>query len=265
MRIEEIANAAGVSAASANRFARALGFEGYPQFRSAMMSEFEATLAPVERLRDALTSPATAHDMLLSALETDIENLRATQRSLNSEACNQAVGSLVQAKRIFILGFGSSGHLAAQLEYGLNPYLGFVQSLAAAGGSANAARRLHDVGAEDVVVSIAFPRYLRDTVTLTKMARDNGAQVIALTDTPSSPVARLAHIAMHVSAYRRLAANSDAVVLSVIQGLCGAVAHRMPKSAQAASSMTQATLPWLYQETGLSASPQVPVKKRRST
>lgn len=263
MRIEEIAQAAGVSAASANRFARALGFDGYPQFRAAMVREFQATMAPVERLRDALASPASSHDVVLSALETDIDNLRATQRTLTGKACNDAVGALVAARRVYVLGFGSSAQLAAQLEYGLTPYLGDVQSLATAAGPANAARRLHDLGAKDVVVSIAFPRYLRDTVALTRIARDNGARVLALTDTPSSPLARLAHTTLLINAYRRMAANSDAVVLSVIQGLCGAVAHRVAHSAGSAASMTQSTLPWLYQETGqLEPEPAAPNTRR---
>lgn len=248
MRIEEIAQAASVSPATANRFAGALGFGGYPQFRAAMMREFEATLAPVERLKSALASPASSHELILSALETDIDNLRATQHALTGQACNDAVDALVGADRVFVVGFGSSGHLAAQLEYGLNPYLGYVQSLAGAGGPANAARRLYDATARDLVVAIAFPRYLGDTIAVAEQARSSGARVLALTDSASSPLSRLADISLYVHAYRRMAANSDAIVLAVIQGLCGAVAHRAPASAQAAASMTQATLPWLYRD-----------------
>ena len=48
MRIDELASVVGASVASANRFARALGFDGYPQFREALVCGFEATLAPVE-------------------------------------------------------------------------------------------------------------------------------------------------------------------------------------------------------------------------
>ena len=54
MRIDELASAVGASVATANRFARALGFDGYPAFREALVRGFEATIAPVERLRTAL-------------------------------------------------------------------------------------------------------------------------------------------------------------------------------------------------------------------
>ena len=37
MRIDELADAVGASVATANRFARTLGFDGYPAFRSALV------------------------------------------------------------------------------------------------------------------------------------------------------------------------------------------------------------------------------------
>jgi DNA-binding MurR/RpiR family transcriptional regulator len=59
MRIDELASAVGASVATANRFARALGFDGYPAFREALARGFEATIAPLERLQTALESPGS--------------------------------------------------------------------------------------------------------------------------------------------------------------------------------------------------------------
>ena len=53
MRIDELAQAVNASIATANRFAKALGFDGYPAMRAALVRGFEATLGPVERLRSA--------------------------------------------------------------------------------------------------------------------------------------------------------------------------------------------------------------------
>jgi len=52
--IDEFAREAAVSVASANRFARAMGFDGYVQFRSELAKGFESVLAPVASLRDSL-------------------------------------------------------------------------------------------------------------------------------------------------------------------------------------------------------------------
>jgi len=246
MRIDEFAKATGVSNASANRFARALGFDSYPQFRTSLMYEFEATLAPTERLRVSQNARATSHEVMVMSLENDIDNLQTTCRALTPEVCEQAVSALLKAKRIFTLGFGTSGYLASQLEYGLSPYCQAVRSLALIGGTTAAARQLYDLTPQDLVVAIAFPRYINDTILLAKFARQEGACVLALTDGPTSPLAPIADIALYLHTYRHLAANSDAAVLAVIQALCSAVAQRAPKAVPTTTKMTEATLPWLY-------------------
>lgn len=246
MRIDEFARATGVSNASANRFARALGFDSYPQFRSSLMYEFEATLAPTERLRVSQNACSSSHDTILLSLENDIQNLQSTIRSLSAEVCEQAVDALLNAERIYTIGFGTSGYLASQMEYGLSPYCGNTRSLAQLGGTTGAARRLHDLSSRDVVVAIAFPRYINDTITLAKLARNQGACVLVLTDGPTSPLAPLANIALYLHTYRELAANSDAAVLAVIQALCSAVAQRTAQAVHTTTRMTEATLPWLY-------------------
>src|SRR5262249_45033388 len=80
MRIDEFATAVDVSVATANRFARALGFEGYPQFRAELVRGFEATLAPVERLRTELERPSSVAAVMAAALEDGARNLEATAR-----------------------------------------------------------------------------------------------------------------------------------------------------------------------------------------
>src|SRR5258708_2883955 len=69
MMIEELARAAGVSVATANRFARALGIDGYPAFRAELVEAFSATLAPVEKLRAQLRHSASSADIVRASLE----------------------------------------------------------------------------------------------------------------------------------------------------------------------------------------------------
>ncbi len=83
MRIDEFAAAVDMSIATANRFALALGFDGYPQFRAGLLRGFEATLAPVEKLRHELARPATSAEIFAASLNEDIANLDATRRMLD--------------------------------------------------------------------------------------------------------------------------------------------------------------------------------------
>ena len=45
------------------------------------------------------------------------------------------------------------------------------------------------IGKNDILIGISFPRYLTQTVKAFKFAKENGATVIAITDSPASPLA----------------------------------------------------------------------------
>ena len=59
MPIDELAAAVGVSVATANRFARAIGLDGYPMLRAELVRGFEAMLAPIEKMRIKLEKPSS--------------------------------------------------------------------------------------------------------------------------------------------------------------------------------------------------------------
>ena len=77
--IDELAAAVGVSVATANRFARALEFEGYAQFRAALVLGFETALAPVEKLRSKVERSASVAQVCASTLADIQRNIEATR------------------------------------------------------------------------------------------------------------------------------------------------------------------------------------------
>lgn len=245
MTIDEFAAAAGVSVASANRFARALDLPGYPQFRAELARGFEEALAPVEKLRVELAHSATASQIMAAALEEDILNAQRTLQALDADACERAVDIVLNAERVFIIGFGASGFLAGLLQRGLCMHLHSCESLAGPGGVSHAARQMARMTSRDLVIAIAFPRYLADTVTLSKAAQQAGVPVLVLTDKATSPLAPLANVALYTHSARQLSSNSETAALGLIEGLSAAVAHRSKNSIQAAAGVTQSVMPWL--------------------
>ena len=237
MTIDEFAAAVGVSVATANRFARALELPGYPQFRAELARGFEAALEPVEKLRTELAHSASAVQIFAATLEEDIRNAQRNLQGLDAEACEQAVDIILGADRVFIIGFGASGFLAGMLQRGLCMHLHSVESLAGPGG---VSRRPPDVAhdQQDLVIAIAFPRYLADTVTLANAAKQAGVPVLVLTDKPTSPLAPAASVVLYAVSTRQLIPNSETAALGLIEALSAAVAYRAKNSVAAAAGVT---------------------------
>jgi len=244
--IDELAARVGVSVATANRFARALGFDGYAAFRAELMRGFEPLLAPVERLRGNLEQPATVADVFDAALEESHRNIAATRQSLDRASCEAAVQRILAARAVYIVGFGASAWLGGLLQHALDSYCADVRMLATASGATHAARMLARSGPADLVVVISFPRYLSDSIALAHAARGRGAQLLALTDRPTSPLAPLADVVLYAQTATRYRSNCETSVLALIEALGSAVALRAPRAVELAGDMVESVAPWLH-------------------
>lgn len=246
MRVEDLAEIVGVSVPTVNRFARALDFEGYAQFRAALVRDFEAALAPVEKLRAAPDDTGNAANVFADALAQIAQNTERTMRMLSEEECRRAVEAILTARRICIIGLGASAWLGGLLQHRLDSICDDIHSLASVEGAAYAAKALRRLGPGDLAIAIAFPRYLADTILLAKRARETGAAILVLTDSPHSPIAPLADIALYAATESRFFANCEAAVLALIEALAAAVAHASGRSIEAAERLVEAVLPWLH-------------------
>ena len=244
--IDELAATVGVSVATANRFARVLGFDGYARFRAELVRGFEPLVAPVVRLRGNLAQPTTVADVFAMALEESQHNIAATRQALDRASCEAAVARVLGARTVFIAGYGASAWLAGLLQHGLDAYCADVRLLPSMSGVTHGARALSRGGSRDLLVALSFPRYLTDTVALTEIARSHGVGVLALTDRPSSPVAPLADVVLYAQTETRYRPNCETSVLALIEALTSAVALRTPQALRAASGVVHAVMPWLH-------------------
>lgn len=243
--VAELAERVGVSVATANRFARALGYEGYAQFRAALVLGFEGAMTPVEKLRGDLEQPADPGSVVDATLVAIGRNIEATRSGLDAEACGRAVAAIHAARRVYVFGFGSASWPAGLLARHLDLTRQDIHFLATIEGPAFAARILRRLGPEDLVIVLGTPRYFADTVQLAGQARDSGATVLALTDGPHSPIAARASITLFARTDSGYFAASEASLVALVEALASAVAHASGELVAAATRLTESVLPWL--------------------
>ncbi|QNP47395.1 MurR/RpiR family transcriptional regulator [Diaphorobacter aerolatus] len=246
MPVDELADQVGVSIATANRFARAIGLDGYSMLRAELVRGFEAMLAPVEKMRARLEKPGSVHDAFVAALEESQRNVAATREMLVPASCEAAVHEILGARRVYVVGFGSSGWLSGMLHRYLESHCENVHLLTSVAGSSHGARLMPRMKTTDLLIAICFPRYITDTILLAQTARERGVRVLALTDGPQSPIAAFADCCLYAQTENYYAANSEASILALIEALASAVALQANESVQSAAQMTESVLPWLH-------------------
>ena len=254
--IEELAAQTGISTATLSRFARTLGFGGYAALRSGIAEALQVALQPVfhpvEKLRGALErgDPAVpqTNPVVAESLQSTLDNLGATANGLDSARLASMAASILEAQTVFTLGFGLSAHLAAMLSLHLQPFCRQVINVVEFGGTEVAAGRLMNIGPSDLLVAISFPRYASDALTLTRYARDRGAQVIVITDSMASPLVADAQSTLLASASHPVMSSSNAAAMLVIEALVTSLMLSGNDHVRQAEKLTEAISGYLYSE-----------------
>ncbi|MBY0610805.1 MAG: MurR/RpiR family transcriptional regulator [Beijerinckiaceae bacterium] len=244
--IEEFALNVGVSTASLSRFARAIGFKGYPDLRSALAQTLRDSLHPVEKLRQTFLRGSGAQAAFSDGLSATLANIEGTAEGLRSMDLETIVSRLGAARTIYVMGFGLSSHLAALLSLNLQPFFNHLVNVVQYGGTEVAAGRLATVGKDDLLISISFPRYARDAIDLTRYARDRKAHVVAITDSPASPLARLCDDLLIAPSAHPVISSSCAPALVLIEALVTAFMASNAENVTHATKLTDAIANYIY-------------------
>ena len=244
LSIHAVSEELGISSASANRFAKTLGFAGYHEFRGELIRGFEPMLEPVARLGAALQRARSGPDIVRASLEDTVHNIQATIRQLSTQAVDEATRRIVSAQHCFVIGFDGTGPLAALLASGLDLYRRNVSS-SSHGNMLDASRKLFRFGPKDVVIAIAFRRYLKATIDLARAAHEHGIPVIAITDGPRSPLARFADTVVYAHAETEYNVVSNATILALLEAIVMSVARQSKTAVDDAERFAAFSRPWM--------------------
>jgi DNA-binding MurR/RpiR family transcriptional regulator len=185
----------GVSDATVVRFSNALGISGYPELQRILQSWLKVKFTPSEKLKS--TSTGRQNRIYAEIFKTNLENLMKTQQEIEDSKIDDAIEALNGAKRVFVLGLRRSHSIAFHLYYNLSHILDNVVLISTSYGLPY--DQIVEIGKQDVLVSVSFPRYAKGTAEITRAAKQRGASIIAITDHPLSPIGRIADVSLQVS------------------------------------------------------------------
>ncbi|MCT9845702.1 MULTISPECIES: MurR/RpiR family transcriptional regulator [Leclercia] len=175
--ITELARESETSEASVTRLCRTLGCKGYTEFKMALALDVQRDQAPVAQ-----------GDRVDEVVEESVLALRDTARLLDRDMLLQAAQALHQARSVYIYGVAASAILGDYLHYKLLRLGKPAQLLSDMHRASMSATTL---GKEDLVVAISSSGSTRDLLHVVKLARKRGARVLALSNTPRSPLASI--------------------------------------------------------------------------
>ena len=184
--ITELAGQSGVSEATIVRFAKALGFNGYPGLQKEIRRLVRAELPGAERFRRGAGPKPAASTPLDLVIDKERENIAGLHDAFDARSFDKAVHLLRRACEVMVVGTRSTAALACHLAFALHKLaIDATRVLTISSETYDAMSRMEPAG---VVVVIGFPRYLRELVALLEFAKDRGLKTLAITDSAFSPL-----------------------------------------------------------------------------
>ncbi len=229
-----------ISESTVVRFAVELGYDGYPAMQKAMQEMIRGKLTTVQRI-EVSYDRLGAQGVLDKVVQSDIENLRMTLNELKREDFDGAVNAIAGARRIYILGVRSSAALSDFLTFYFKLIFDNVCQVQTSLASEMFEQMLR-VGKGDVVIGISFPRYSTRSVRAMEFARDQGATVVAITDSEMSPLYDTADYRLLAKSGMVSFADSLVAPLSIINALIVAVGRK--KSAEVTATFKRLENIW---------------------
>ncbi|MBU2677511.1 MAG: MurR/RpiR family transcriptional regulator [Gammaproteobacteria bacterium] len=180
--VSDLAGRVGTSRPSIVRFATKLGFDGYTELQKHVRSDLSHRLSrPSDRIRSDGETAVPVRVAIDDAISSVFD-------ALEGDRMAKLVAPIVRATKVWILSGETSQAGAHALHSGLSMVRPNVRLLE----EHSYRTELSDVGPGDVAVVMDFIRYRRQVAATARFFADAGVTVVAITDSPLSPLVELA-------------------------------------------------------------------------
>lgn len=232
--VASIAESAGVQPSTLVRFAQSLGFTGFSDLQEIFQSRLRERLPNYAERLDLLrehardrSKTALLLDGFSEAAEKSIRDLR---ERLDTRQLDKVVERLAKAETLYLIGLRRSYPIATYMAYAFGQ-LG-VRSTLIDARAGLAAEELGFAGKRDCIMAISFTPYASETVALVKAQAERGIPVVAITDSPFSPLASTADTWIEVQEGNFEGFRSMAATMALAMTLTVAVAERRGKASK---------------------------------
>ncbi len=182
--VDKFASRLGVSPSTIVRFAYRIGLSGYPELQEQVRGRLLKGL----RTTDGGADGATSHlgdSVYGNSLQHDLEILGKTAKRIDQADLERAVEVLATARRVRVVGGVTAFSIAYYAAVTLDRVRDGVVLLS---GNPVPTGPLLDLDERDAVLAFSFPPYAKSTLDAITAASRRGAAIVAVSDSPISPL-----------------------------------------------------------------------------
>lgn len=189
MSINQIAKKIHISPATITRFCQKISFTGFNEFKYELKRYIDLTNKPT------VSSDIKEIDYFSNLYQNHLEIIETTFRKMTYFDIQQAVSLLTEAEKVHVYGIGNSGiaaqefkwkffRIGIQVESITDPHQAVMDAALSSG--------------RNLVIGISVSGKTKEIIDAVKIAKKQGASVLAITSEKTSELSRLADLSLLV-------------------------------------------------------------------
>lgn len=227
----EIGRIAGVSETTVIRFCYALDYSGYTELQKEAREHFYNQRSSLHEYEVSKKDLDETQPLYAAVMEKDRVHIERTIQQINENTFARAIERLNNAEKILVNGLRSSFSLAHWFSFSLGLIKGNTSLYQP--GIDDVLLRVGELSKTSVLVTISFHRYTKESIMFAKAAKEQGAYIIGITDSPLAPISKYADLLFPVQLPVKSTLDAAPAVISLLNALVAGVYKSSEKDFQA--------------------------------
>lgn len=234
--ITELAEASQASETTIVRFARSLGYDGFPKFKQELVLYFKEFMSIEGRIRHSIEGIPTRADLSYKSITLkEIHWLEQSIQSIDDAAFWSAIRAICHAQTIYVFGNDLNVSVANDLCYRLSRFK--LQAIQQSISGRSVFEKLITIREGDLAIIFDFYKPSVDFTRLAKILKSKRVPIILITDMLVPPITKAAKIVLFAKQDSQEMFYSQVVPMAISNSLVIGVAKQL--GARAVSALKE--------------------------
>ena len=215
---DKIAEKVNSTPSSVIRFAKRIGYRGYPELQKDLQNLIIDKISVVEELEtNKKFDSSKAETTIKLSLKKDFSNLNNLIKEINENSIKKFVNIIISSQKKYIITNRSALSLGHFFFFQLKKMVSDVFLLS--NFDDGIFDMLRELNSEDVILAISFPRFTKLTINFAQYAKKGGAKLISITDKKTSPLHKISDICLFCPYESSAFFNSNVAAMALINAI----------------------------------------------
>ncbi|PIC72894.1 MurR/RpiR family transcriptional regulator [Sporosarcina sp. P17b] len=214
---QEIGAKFDVSETTVIRFSHSLGFSGYAELQKDIRENLlfqQSSLTTYQQSKLVLEQKPHFFEQVM---EKDRVAIMETMKQIEEADYEEAIERLANAETVYVLGLRSSYTAANWLSYTIGLVRSNVRLLRPE--TEDVIQTLSQMNGNSVVIVISFHRYLKETIQIARLAHEQDAFIIGITDSTLAPIHTYSHLLFPIYSPNKSTLDATASLFSFMNAI----------------------------------------------